>query len=209
MTYRLGEFGKKLLDIENEHNRLKMTMNCYNNIIDNEGVANLNDTKKCYSVNADGKVLDNTNSNNLYEYTDINDPDKNITNEQAKTILNKINDEFGEASKTEYTIGDMINSLYRANYYSDTTKFRTFMKDLNDFKGALHDTHESSKLYSNILPEKHENLKKLRNELDNKMREIYNNENQDDELRLNQSIYVTLTWTVLATSVLYFLFVKL
>jgi hypothetical protein len=56
---------------------------------------------------------------------------------------------------------------------------------------------------------KHSEVKKLRNELDQKMREIYEADDTDIQIMDNSSSYITLTWTVLAISLLYYLFRKL
>jgi len=61
----------------------------------------------------------------------------------------------------------------------------------------------------NYLVNTHSNIKTKRNNLDMKMRELYENEYNDKQLLYDHSVYFTLAWTVLATSVLYYIFVKL
>ena len=61
----------------------------------------------------------------------------------------------------------------------------------------------------NELLEKHNKIKSLRKDLDNKVNELRNTEKPDNQQMYDNSVYMTLTWTVLATSVLYYLFVKL
>ena len=55
----------------------------------------------------------------------------------------------------------------------------------------------------------HEEIKRKRNELDQKMRDVYEADNTDMAIMDNSSSYITLTWTVLAISLLYYLFRKL
>ena len=59
------------------------------------------------------------------------------------------------------------------------------------------------------LLDDHNKIKALRKDLDNKVNELRNTEKTDNQILHDNSVYVTLTWTVLATSVLYYLFVKL
>ena len=55
----------------------------------------------------------------------------------------------------------------------------------------------------------HKEIKRKRNELDQKMRDVYEADNTDMAIMDNSSSYITLTWTVLAISLLYYLFRKL
>lgn len=55
----------------------------------------------------------------------------------------------------------------------------------------------------------HAEIKVKRNELDQKMRDVYEADNTDMAIMDNSSSYITLTWTVLAISLLYYLFRKL
>ena len=55
----------------------------------------------------------------------------------------------------------------------------------------------------------HVEIKRKRNELDQKMRDVYEADNTDMAIMDNSSSYITLTWTVLAISLLYYLFRKL
>ena len=66
----------------------------------------------------------------------------------------------------------------------------------------------SNRAHKNLL-DKHNEVKALRKDLDNKVNELRNTEKTDNQILHDNSVYVTLTWTVLATSVLYYLFVKL
>ena len=61
----------------------------------------------------------------------------------------------------------------------------------------------------NDLVTDHAEIKRKRNELDQKMRDVYEADNTDMAIMDNSSSYITLTWTVLAISLLYYLFRKL
>jgi hypothetical protein len=55
----------------------------------------------------------------------------------------------------------------------------------------------------------HNSIKETRDDLDRKMRDLYDNEYTDNRFLHDQSVYATLAWTVLATSILYYIFVKI
>ena len=89
--------------------------------------------------------------------------------------------------------------------YSGAKDYASFEQDIVDLSGGLHGAFARS----SEIPEKHKAIKALRNELDNKMRELYNPELEDTHIMRDSNVYMTLAWTVLATSVLYYLFIKL
>ena len=80
-----------------------------------------------------------------------------------------------------------------------------FLQDLHDLSGAL---HRSTDFRQNIKTT-YKSVNELRSELDQKMKEIYDPDDQDTYILHNQSIYMTLSWTIIATSVLFYLFAKL
>jgi short subunit fatty acids transporter len=79
--------------------------------------------------------------------------------------------------------------------------------DVNALKTKT-DTLRSNTAHKQLL-DKHNGIKALRKDLDNKVNELRDTEKTDNQILHDNSVYVTLTWTVLATSVLYYLFVKL
>ena len=89
--------------------------------------------------------------------------------------------------------------------YGANDAYTIFAQDIVDLSGGLHGAFARS----SEIPDKHKAIKLLRNELDNKMREIYNPELEDTHIMHDSNVYMTLAWTVLATSVLYYLFIKL
>lgn len=90
-------------------------------------------------------------------------------------------------------------------YYSSTGEATA---DFTDFKNGVHQTATSTGEYDTLLSD-HLDVKKKRKELDLKMRELYEQEKSDVQIMHDNSVYVTFAYTVLATSVLYYLFVKL
>lgn len=86
--------------------------------------------------------------------------------------------------------------------YSETE----FVADLTDLKRLVNGSYDPS---FNYIINQHENNKKKQNELDFKMRELYEEEKSDTKILYDNSVFLTMTYTVLATSLLYYLFVKL
>jgi hypothetical protein len=87
----------------------------------------------------------------------------------------------------------------QTGYENDVTALQTKSEHLRSNDDVTH---------KDLLDE-HNKIKALRKDLDNKVNELRNTEKTDNQILHDNSVYVTLTWTVLATSVLYYLFVKL
>lgn len=104
-----------------------------------------------------------------------------------------------------YTTGNIYAKL--VNDASDYSTMAEFAQDLVDISNALISTDFSD--YHPDQMSKYKSMKQKRKDLDNKMRELYANEYTDNQMMYDSSVYVNLAWTVLATSVLYYLFVKL
>lgn len=67
-----------------------------------------------------------------------------------------------------------------------------------------------SRIDPTVLAEKHRNILDKRNKLDTKLFELNNVQNSaagESKMNMDSSIYVTLLWTTLATSIIYFMFV--
>lgn len=95
---------------------------------------------------------------------------------------------------------DTYNNLLKANkaYYPDPEK------DNNNKFISL------SRMDPIILKKNHEEIVNLRNELDIKLFELNNVQNSaagESKMQMDSSIYVTILWTTLATSIIYFMFV--
>ena len=76
--------------------------------------------------------------------------------------------------------------------------------DISDLQGGISDISNEPGYMSD-----YKEVKDLHNKLDNQMREIYNPDMEDVHIMHSSTVYMSLAWTVLATSVLYFLFQKL
>lgn len=104
--------------------------------------------------------------------------------------------------KSMNDLRDEINSATLT--YTNYSDFQTDVNDLSTGINSSTTQDEHDDLLNN-----HSKVKKLRNELDQKMREIYEADDTDIQIMDNSSSYITLTWTVLAISLLYYLFRKL
>jgi hypothetical protein len=87
--------------------------------------------------------------------------------------------------------------------YGSNTDLATDAADLSNGINNYTDT-DHDKLITD-----HVEIKRKRNELDQKMQDVYEADNTDMAIMDNSSSYITLTWTVLAISLLYYLFRKL
>lgn len=122
---------------------------------------------------------------------------------------------------TSITYEDLKNHINKISY--DSTVDTAFIDDYLDFRTSMGNiqldgnnnaTYTSDVLEDTIKPafeatkNTHKEVKELRNELDNKMRELYG-EKGDPDLNLDSSVYSTMLFTIMTTSLLYFLFVKM
>ena len=140
------------------------------------------------AFNADVKNLNNIGTK-LTKYLNCYKDGKrgdDICDDANKKSMNDLRDEINEA---------------RLTY----TNYNDFNTDVNDLSTGINNSANEH----NTLLNEHSEVKKLRNELDQKMREIYEADDTDIQIMDNSSSYITLTWTVLAISLLYYLFRKL
>jgi len=86
--------------------------------------------------------------------------------------------------------------------YDDLIKNMTIINNISPSDSSFNTYHSK-----NITTYK--DMKKKRDELDIKMRELYNDETSDNMTMKNSSVYMNATLTVLATSLIYLLFAKL
>lgn len=98
----------------------------------------------------------------------------------------------------ETAYGDLLETAY-----SNQGKY-AYGDDISDLSGGIHDIPNEPGYMSD-----YKKVKDLHNKLDNQMREIYNPDMEDVHIMHSSTVYMSLAWTVLATSVLYFLFQKL
>lgn len=123
--------------------------------------------------------------------------------------------------KDSITFGDIRNSRDLSSYNFNPT---TFLDDWLDFRtsiGTLKKDNEGNidvsgremlkkyeDEYEKTIHEEHKKLLKRRNDLDNKMRDLYG-ATGDVDLNLDSSVYSTMLFTVMTASLLYYLFIKM
>lgn len=107
----------------------------------------------------------------------------------------------------ENIVSKELSVSYQRTYAFDAEKLRQIKQDINDLSGALAST-SNGVAYNDMISKQRENRIK-RDGLDRKMQSIYETENSDVIMRYDNSVYTTLIWTVMTTSILYFLFIKL
>lgn len=78
------------------------------------------------------------------------------------------------------------------------------MSSYNDRKSAIDTEHADVQLLKN----EHKQVTTKRSNLDVKMREMYNDKVNDVMIDHNSVLYANLAFTILGTTLLYFLFVK-
>jgi len=127
--------------------------------------------------------------------------------EKSCYSVNLFDSRFSTWSNEEtITKNHLLNYLNSQQpYYSSTNEAKV---DFTDFQQGVHQTATNTGEYDTLLSD-HLDVKKKRKELDLKMRELYEQEKSDVQIMHDNSVYVTFAYTVLATSVLYYLFVKL
>jgi RecJ-like exonuclease len=111
------------------------------------------------------------------------------------------------SNEDKITKNHLLNYLNSQQpYYSSTVEATA---DFTHFKNGVNQTATNQTGEYDTLLSNHLDVKKKRKELDLKMRELYEQEKSDVQIMHDNSVYVTFAYTVLATSVLYYLFVKL
>lgn len=188
---------------------LKFVARCGKNMDEDKArnTCNSEDKNECIGVgvyNGNWRCLnlDQSTGNPLSSYsnsdlTRIDRLNTSITYEDLKNHVNEVS----------------YSATVDTNFYDDYLDFRTSMGNIQlDENNKA--THTSDVLENNIKPafettkNTHKEVKELRNELDNKMRELYG-EKGDPDLNLDSSVYSTMLFTIMTTSLLYYLFAKM
>jgi hypothetical protein len=139
-----------------------------------------------------------TNTNGVY--TDANG--KNVTTDIIPSSLAGLTSPYTYATlETQVFFSANNNASNYATYTSDLSQIA--FSTTGSYDQSFNAYHTDTKnLYTSMVPN--------RAGLDEKMRQLYGkNGVSDTELQYENGVLVNLTWTVLATGVLYFLFVKL
>ena len=103
------------------------------------------------------------------------------------------------------TYSAIMSKAYAAANYTQSSA--EYIKDLTDIHTSLASTKFTTGHDATINLYTH--MKSTRKDLDNKMRSLYGDGYTDNQTQNDNVVVVNLTLTVLATCVLYFLFVKL
>ena len=105
--------------------------------------------------------------------------------------------------------GNIWGNILVSAYNTNTGPHADFnLQDISDVQLSFANI-ANDQLASNATLSQYRANKKKRTELDLKMQELYEFGENDRQIMFDNSVYTTLAWTVLATSVLYYLFVKL
>lgn len=104
---------------------------------------------------------------------------------------------YGSLTSRYFTLGNTTIS------YEDLIQNMSIINNMNNDVDSSFNKHHPTTLTE------YKDLKKKRDGLDIKMRELYNDETTDNMTMQNSSIYMNVTLTVLATSLIYLLFAKL
>ena len=179
---------------------------------------------KCMSLYdnqvTDGTICFNKTRDNFYE-KDNTEKEASIPNPLDGSSIT-IHDISGlYPGKNQITFGDIRNHRDLSSYSFNPT---TFLDDWLDFRtsiGTLKKDNEGNidvsgsemlkkyeDEYEKTIYEEHKKLLKRRNDLDNKMRDLYG-ATGDVDLNLDSSVYSTMLFTVMTTSLLYYLFIKM
>lgn len=125
---------------------------------------------------------------------------------------------FNAYGEGDIPYGDIVTK----NDFVSNNVNTTFTNDYLDFRTSLGDVHHNATVITDLSfnklddyitnmeteKAKYKEMRKKRNALDNKMREIYG-ERGDVDLNLDSSVYSTMLFTILTTSLLYYLFRKM
>jgi hypothetical protein len=100
-----------------------------------------------------------------------------------------------------------LSLSYQGAFSFDDAKIRQIRQDIHDLSGSLAKTSYDTDFQDMITKQKNNRI--TRDKLDRKMQSLYETENSDVIMRYDNSVYTTLIWTVMTTSILYYLFIKL
>jgi len=168
------------------------------------------------------KLIQNKN-NNTGKILDKDDKQISLTDSQGNTI--DYNDMKQLGYNGNVTFDDIQTKINSGSYTFNPNDFINDWKDLRTSLGDIpFDANDgttidmsgltSSRLntfhteFDQTIRDKHKSILKKRNNLDNKMREMYG-EKGDPDFNLDASVYSTMLFTIMTTSLLYYLFIKM
>jgi len=137
---------------------------------------------------------------------------KYVTNEKLKStyqdLMNSITTYDGILQASKLYRMDPANPMLQnlSDYYTPGTSIPT--SEMKNNKGTALENRDPNE----YLNPKHNQIVKLRGELDQKLMEFNNTRNSvfgESKLQMDASIYVTILWTTLASAIVYFTFVHI
>jgi len=170
------------------------------------------------------KAGDFYNSNNYPKQADIDEEKALFETEIA--LLKKINDFNGAYAKfrrcrynadyptnpqlnqMDCTPGDINGTIYLSKLATDSSN-SGLLKDIDAYIDLLEEYPKDGSPTVDFLSTKHKDILTKRSELDNKLNELNNGTNSISMMRrleTDSTIYATLLWTTLATSLIYYTF---
>lgn len=205
MTTQLRTFQSTLETIYSADNLNTALRACK----DEAGYAAQGDNYVCFIHDASNNTIKNGTGNDIASYynddgtarvSDISSSFMPIYNSSNLGSYDAVNNRY------TYTFGNVYAHLIGQS--NGVGNYADFKQDLSDVYHAMYtnshfDDHHTTEMDKYIA------MKNKRKDLDRKMREIYDEKNSDTYVMFDNSVYTNLAWTVLATSVLYYLFVKL
>lgn len=218
MPTELSNFAAEYKNLVNRGKHSRLLANCmsrYPNDSNSDGTPK--DDTECFRFDTDqDKLIDPKNSTEvIVNYSggrivpsDFDSSNVNYWDNDSGTLKSVIT--IADIANEE-TIGTGTNSK---NFFQDWKDLRVAMGDieLNGDGNISSVTSDKIDLYKSQfktdITDYHETLKRQRNNLDNKMRDLYA-ESDDADLNLDSSVYSTMLFTVLTTSLLYYLFIKI
>ena len=149
-------------------------------------------------------------NNNCYYKKDAPAPfDISVVYPLSGHSTNDVSNVIGVANRL-VTWGNLkalqLSESYRSTSAVDDEHIKQIMQDIHDLSGSLQRAQHAG-TYSDTINIQRENRIK-RDALDRKMQSLYEQES-DVTMRYDNSVYTTLIWTVMTTSILYYLFIKL
>lgn len=196
MPTSLSNFEAELNRLHNAQNLTNVMETCQNNFFRLNTNSSYNDLSGHTCLIYRNNKYYNTADDSLSDYTELDTETNRLV--APYTYYSLETKAFSLANVN-------INTAENAASYAVDLSYIKYNTD-NSSNRLFYDTDDRTKnLYSDMVPN--------RRRLDRKMRHLYGQSNNgplsDVELQYENGIIVNLTWTVLATCILYFLFVKL
>ena len=131
--------------------------------------------------------------NDLHTCYKNRDPDIPIDNLSCKMSNGEVDVSFTQL------YSEMLAISYSVNNYD------AFVQDLKDIQSGI----QTSLPKVDSLTDKSKEITNLRNNLEEKIKEMYNPKEDDDYILYQSTIYMSMAWTILGASVIYYISQKL